>query len=142
MTACLICKGSKIRIQEAFTYGDNHYPEQRSPCSACHGQGEFPEIDAAAIVAGVTASQGKNKGKIRAAAPKHLSNILSERIYYVWRLARFHGGVDMTMPMTAELMSRGDPFRKELDRLADQVAKDNFGSNMRAARAWGQALGF
>ena len=44
------------------------------------------------------------------------------------------------MPMTASLFSRGDPYRDNLEAIADAVAKRAFGSNMRGAGAWAGAL--
>jgi hypothetical protein len=35
----------------------------------------------------------------------------------------------------------GDPYLEELDRLADSLAREYFGSDMRAALRWGRALG-
>lgn len=143
MQACTVCKGSKVRISPAFTSLEGReYPERINPCSACYGLGDFPEVNETEIRAAITATRGKNKGKIRAAMTSSGKDIAGDRAYYVWRLARFHAGVDMTLPMTADLMSRGDPYKKDLDRLSDLIAKESFGSNMRAARAWGQALGF
>jgi hypothetical protein len=70
----------------------------------------------------------------------------SPRAYYVWRLARFHGGKDITMPMTATLLcnarKEGEANMKALDQVADVVAKDAFGTNMHAAQRWGSVLGY
>ena len=66
---------------------------------------------------------------------------LGKRIYYVWRLARFHGGADVCLPMGATMDSHADPFIKELDTIADKVAKMVFGSDMAAAYRWGGLLG-
>jgi len=64
------------------------------------------------------------------------------RAYYVWRMARFHGGADVTMPVVASVLRGNDPFVKELDALAELVAKKVFGTDMAAALRWGSALGF
>jgi hypothetical protein len=56
-------------------------------------------------------------------------------------MARFHGGADMTMPVCASMDVYGDPYRAELDAIADRVAKEIFGSDLRAARRWDSALG-
>lgn len=47
----------------------------------------------------------------------------------------------MTMPMMADLFVRGDPFKAELDKLADSVAKEQFGTDLAAAARWGRAFG-
>jgi hypothetical protein len=57
-------------------------------------------------------------------------------------MARFHGGIDMTMPVMAGYEVVGDPEVKVLDAMADKVAKENFGTDLAAARVWGRALGF
>lgn len=146
MLPCKVCHGSGISHHDAFTFQGHTYAERNDPCSACDGLGTFPEIDDAALLARIASTQGKNKGKLRASFSrgrglKGEEQIREERAYYVWRLARFHGGADTTMPMTAELFSRGDPYRDRLDLLADAVAKRAFGTNMAAARLWGRALG-
>jgi hypothetical protein len=63
------------------------------------------------------------------------------RAYYVWRMARFHGGVDTTIPFTASVRTHADPWVAELDAMADKVAEDQFGSNLQAAARWGRAFG-
>lgn len=67
-------------------------------------------------------------------SPSTKDGYQAARAYYVWRMARFNGGIDMTMPMSADLVVRGDPFRAKLDALADAVAKRAFGLDMSAAR--------
>lgn len=63
------------------------------------------------------------------------------RSYYVWRMARFHGGRDVTMPVIAFFGVHGDPFRSELDTLASLLAREVFGTDMAAAHRWGGLLG-
>lgn len=137
---CKVCKGSKVRSYDAFTGSDGKvYPAHTMPCHACDGMGEFPPVDVEAIVAIIVATRGKNKGSIRAAmtSPRKSDGVQASRAYYVWRIARFHGGKDVTMPWTADMITRGDPFKAELDALADAVAKRCFGTDMAAAMTWG-----
>lgn len=142
MQPCKRCKGDKVTHSMGFTALDGTvYPSRTETCSACKGVGEFPEIDEAAIITRIVATKGKNKGSIRASMTSSFSDRDEARAYYVWRMARFHGGKDMTMPMIADLALRGDPFTTELDKLADKVAKQYFGSDMAAARRWGRAFG-
>ena len=68
--------------------------------------------------------------RLRSARPK------DRRAYYVWRVARFHGGVDMTMPVMASVEIHGDPYRAELDALTDAMERKYLGSDLRAARIW------
>jgi len=112
-------------------------------CNACGGTGTFPDLDEGIIRGLIMATQGKNKGKLRASMVSPLRNdgVTKARAYYVWRLARFHGGVDVTMPMAAGWCIMGDPYHQELEALSDKVAKENFGTNMAAALRWGRAFG-
>lgn len=72
---------------------------------------------------------------------------LACQAYYVWRMARFHGGADITMPPIMAMLfvdsrhySQGDI--SELDRFADTLAEETFGTSMAVALRWGRALGF
>jgi len=135
---CERCKGTGITVREAFTYHcsvtgqSKHYPRKESPCNRCNGAGTFDAPNFATIRAAIA---GRKPGTLRSSRPK------DARAYYVWRLARFHGGADITMPVMAGIEIGGDPFAKDLDALADAVAKEIFGSNLRAAYRWGKALG-
>jgi hypothetical protein len=144
---CTICKGVKTIHSDGFTSLEGKvYPPSDRPCISCESRGDFPPLDDAAslaIIQRIVATKGKNKGHIRASmtAPWRDGTVAEARAYYVWRLARFHGGKDMTMPMSADSVVRGDPFKKELDALSDAVAKHCFGTDLAAARRWGQAFG-
>lgn len=131
---CERCKGAK-EVQD-FRGG-------MKECVPCNGTGIFEEIDKTDILLNIIASRGKNKGKLKVAmvSPYHKDGIKAARAYYVWRLARFHGGVDMSQPIMADMAVYGDPYRKDLDVIADEIAKKYLGSNMRAALKWGRALG-
>lgn len=48
----------------------------------------------------------------------------------------------MTMPMTASLVVHGDPYKDELDKVSELVAKKVFGTDMAATCRWGAALGY
>ncbi len=63
------------------------------------------------------------------------------RAYFVWRLVRFHGGADVTMPVCAMGAITGDPYEPELDYFASELAKRFFGTDMAAAYRWAGALG-
>jgi hypothetical protein len=141
---CTVCKGSKVRVSEAFTSLEGKvYPRTEYKCVSCDGHGAFEPVNEDAIIAAITATRGKNKGKLRAAftSPTSKEGHEAARAYYVWRIARFHGGADVTLPIMAEMVVRGDPFRAELDAIADKVAEAAFGSKYRAAARWGRALG-
>jgi len=56
-------------------------------------------------------------------------------------MARFHGGKDVTMPVTATCLIDGDPFEDMLGKVAELVAVKAFGTDMAAAYRWAGALG-
>lgn len=143
MKDCKACKGAGFLVSSAFTSLDGvHYPESSRKCNACDGRKQFPEVNETAIREAIMATRGKNKGKLRSVMTSDFSgSIDGARAYYVWRLARWHGGKDMTMPMNADLASRGDPYKDDLEKIASAVAKESFGSDMRAALTWGRAFG-
>jgi hypothetical protein len=136
MRDCERCDGKGQR--ELF-----YKPGVIEECNACEGTGVFAEVDESAILELILAKQGKNKGKLRASmtSPLKKDGILKNRAYYVWRMARFHGGVDMTMPVMAGYCVSGDPYTSELDDLSDKVARESLGSDLRGAMRWGRALG-
>jgi hypothetical protein len=112
-------------------------------CNSCCGGGTFPEVDKLEIRNLIMASRGKNKGKLKSSMTSpYRGTILENRSYYVWRMARFHGGVDVTMPVIAGLYSRNDPYLDHLDLFADEIAKESFGNNVKGALRWARALGY
>ncbi len=136
---CTRCKGSGTRA-------DYRDPTKTLPCFRCEGRGSFPGLDIPALVAHITAGKGDAK-RFRKSWPSKLNpwrskDVSVRRAYYVWRLARFHGGADVTLPMTAMTVIEGDPMAKVLDQLSDIVAKKVFGSDRAAAARWGGLLGF
>ncbi len=144
MMACTRCKGEKVTHSKGFTSIEGKvYPDRTDKCNACNGEGTFPIVDIPAILARIIVTQGKTKGRLKSAMPSpwKTTDVNETRAYFVWRLARFHGGKDMTMPMTAYMVVSGDPFRKELDTLSDAVAKAAFGTDLAAAAVWGKAFG-
>ena len=128
---CKSCKGSGNTFQDGTVVAER-------ACVSCDGRGTFPEIDAPAIIEAIKGRKGlRSKAPDCYGANHTVSNI---RAYYVWRMARFHGGVDVTMPVVAGIMVNGDPYTKELDALADAVAKRVFGTDLAAAYRWGNLL--
>lgn len=136
---CTRCKG-------AGTCPDILRPGQTRPCYRCEGRGSFPGLDIPAIAELISAGKGDKK-RFRKSWPSRLSpwsnkDVNVRRAYYVWRLARFHGGADVTLPMTAMTLIEGDPMKAVLDQLSDIVAKKVFGTDRAAVHRWGRALGF
>lgn len=123
---CTRCEGTGIKA--AYTVGAYHSPAQ--PCNWCKGTGTFSEPNLDAILDAIRGRKG-----LRTKRPDE------DRAYYVWRMARFHGGADVTMPMTASLSVIGDPFQPELDAISEAVARRVYGTDLAAAHRWGRALG-
>jgi hypothetical protein len=151
---CTVCHGEGKTHHEAFEFEGHSYPERWDPCNACQGFGYFTPPDAGDIAKRIVTTRkarGKPAGSFRSSMTsptigrnpseaERLEQINAERAYYVWRLARYHGGADMTMPWTATLFSRGDPYVPILDVMADKVAEKVYGTSFAAAAMWGPAL--
>lgn len=127
---CTKCKGAGCTLKSALggTRG----------CFSCNGVGYFEPVDAKAIIAAIVSTRGQRKGKLLKSRPSYKKG---PRAYFVWRLARFHGGADVCMPVSAYWDVDGDPFKNELELLADEVAKAAFGTDLAGAARWGSALG-
>lgn len=111
-------------------------------CSYCGGKGFVPAPDIEALTLAVTNKRG---GSLRLRQSPPNGNRLyfkGAREYFVWRLARFHGGADVTMPVMAETYIRHDPYQEELDAIASALARTFFGTDMAAAFRWGMAFGW
>jgi hypothetical protein len=102
------------------------------PCFDCNGSGSFdrPDIDSL-----VKLIKGRRPGTLRSKRPD------SPRAYYIWRLARFHGGQDVCLPMAATFEVGGDPYVPYLDAVAERVAQHVYGSHMAGALRWAHAMG-
>jgi hypothetical protein len=118
-------------------------------CELCSGTGRVVEPNYPAILALITTGRGASKGKRRiySSFPSKLlrtrfSDPLHGAAYYVWRMARFSGGIDVTMPFTAIIVLRGHPWMKELNAFADAIAGKSFGTDMAGALRWASALGY
>lgn len=128
---CKQCKGEGRYFWKGFTTNEGKvYPDEWKQCYACEGGGTFAKPDYKSVWAQIKGRKG-----LKAKRPD------DRRAYYVWRMARFHGGADVTMPVTASLGVRSDPYREELDAMADLVAKHVFGTDLAAAHRWGRTLG-
>lgn len=142
--ACKTCKGTGKVDRCYCADGRRCYHHERGidpveSCNSCKGAGNFSAPDITAIIAEITVTRGSGKGRLK----KSMNSFkATARGYFVWRLARFHGGADMRMPMVAEWGMHGDPFEPELNKIAELVAKRAFGTDMAATAAWGRALGF
>jgi len=104
---CKLCNGTGVRT----ILGETHV------CRACGGSGRRPAPDEAGLE---EACRGRG-GRLRSTRPR------DDRAYYVWRMARVRAGVDERIPVLAALLVYGDPFRPELDALAERLAVAHLG---------------
>jgi len=112
-------------------------------CTRCEGRGNFPGLDVKAIVDACFTTRGGKKFRKSFTSPwGRKGSYAQARAYFVWRLCRFHGGADVTMPITAMTVLGGDPFEPELDAIAGLLAKKVYGTDLAAASRWGTLLGF
>lgn len=134
-TACVKTPGEWVSL--AFTSLEGKvYPERRRPCLTCKGALEIEAPNEAEIRAAVAGRPKNGRPTLRSKRPD------DERAYYVWRIARFHGGADVTLPMMATLSLGRDPWKPELDALADRIASEVFGTRLAGASRWATALGY
>lgn len=136
---CTRCEGVGFTMSAGFTSVDGTvYEPYQSKCYACFTHGSMPALDIPAILAAVL---NKAKTDLRSTPPSALRNtVAGARAYYVWRMTRFHGGVDVTMPMGAMSTAGRDAYVKELDALVDIVAERTCGTALAAAYRWGNLL--
>ena len=132
--ACLRCKGTGIRVYSAFVGVDGkEWPSITRDCAFCRGRKYFEPVNVENIIAAIVNTR---TGELRASKPPKGG----DRAYYVWRLARFHGGADVCLPIMAETLVDGDPFHDVLEQLSEVVAQKAFGTTMGAANAWKNVL--
>lgn len=120
---------------------DPNWKGEPQPCRVCQGKGTI-EVLPDALLDACRARGGRLRTHRPAEAIQH----------FVWRLARFHSGADVTMPVMSYVEigcggltpPAGSPKRATLDALeaiADGIAKELGGTNMAAALKWGRAFG-
>jgi len=129
---CRKCNGSKLTIREEFTSMDGKvYPRTEKPCIWCDGVGHFTKPDLVELVAAV---KGRKPGTLRSKRPD------DARAYFIWRMARFHTGADVTLPMTAQMDIAPDPYRELLDFWAEKVAERLSGHKSAGRARWRSAM--
>ncbi|MDE2621156.1 MAG: hypothetical protein KGL54_13415 [Sphingomonadales bacterium] len=107
-------------------------------CLDCYGAGRFAPVDLGDLRRRLT---GRN-GFRRSLSSGSAQDIASCRAYYVWRLVRFHGNIDPTMPFVAGLIARNDPFMADLDAAVTVLGREFLGARANdGAIRWGRALG-
>jgi hypothetical protein len=102
------------------------------PCPFCNGRGHFHQVDLSFLLDRI---KGRKAGTLRSKRPN------DDRAWYVWRMARFHGGADVSMPMTASFAVTGDPYVPYLDEVAKAVAQTVYGTDAAGSLRWAHAMG-
>lgn len=133
---CPRCEGSGRRILGAYTKVDGTKVEaiDLGVCYICKGYATV-QVDPDAIREAIKGRKG-----LRTAKPAPDTFGAS----YVWRMARFHGGIDTTMPILCYgdvgcggiLTPNARLMLDMLDMLADKAAKKYCGTDMAAAKRW------
>ena len=119
--------------------------------------------DELAIAQNIVATQGKNKGLLRAAKPKIEYNIVEKegrklriptletgRTAYVWRMVAFQVsplGQHQCLPFCAEFdlpgtVQESREEAKRLDVLVDKIVNSIPKAEWHGVRRWGRALGY
>lgn len=130
--SCRKCEGSKLTVYEEWTSTDGtHYPRREKPCIWCDGVGHFTKPD---LVELVKAIKGRKPGTLRSRRPD------DTRAYFIWRMARFHTGKDVTLPMTAQMDIAADPYRDLLEFWAEKVAEKLTGHKSAGRARWQAAM--
>jgi hypothetical protein len=136
---CAKCSGTG-QVEDILNKG-----ELRA-CHYCKGIGSWEPLGVQ--YDGILKLLAGRKPGLRKSRPKFApdncnfdTRVMHDRAYYIWRLARFHGGVDVTLPMTAQWGSAGDPELELLDAMAEDMAKRYLGTDMAGAVRWGRAFG-
>lgn len=144
MLNCTKCDGAGEKYSDYanFNSATKEFSGGMKRCIYCNGKGTFPALDVEATVNACFTTRGGKRFRKSFTSPVGRAEPQAIRAYYVWRLARFHGGADVTMPMTAMMLIDGDPTVKQLDVIADRVARAAFGTSNAAATRWGRALGY
>ena len=129
---CGRCNGTKINVYEGFTAVDGTvYPRKEKPCLWCDSLGHFTKPDLTALVKAV---KGRKPGTLRSKRPD------DSRAYFIWRMARFHTGKDVTLPMTAQMDIAADPYRDLLEFWAEKVAEKLTGHKSAGRARWQAAM--
>jgi hypothetical protein len=107
------------------------------PCYECNGATTLT-IDPDAVLA---ACMNSRTGRFRGSSPKRSDQGGVYGARFVWRMIRFHTGLDMSMPMMVT-MEHSRSMQDRLHALADWAAWEIAGErSLRGALRWGRALG-
>jgi hypothetical protein len=145
---CLRCKGTGK--EKNYWYGRADMGElgknEFEPCRyACDGSGQYESPDFEKLKLLIKGRKGIKSSRPYLHKDKRVKiasdRILQDRAYYVWRMVRFHAGIDTTLPVMASCDIRHDPFKSELDQFVDLMAVKYEGTHLAGAYRWGRAMG-
>jgi hypothetical protein len=129
---CKSCNGTGITTYESFIAVDGTvYPKRERTCIWCDGAGHFDRPDLLELVKAI---KGRKPGKLRSKRPD------DSRAYFIWRMARFHTGDDVCLPMAAQMDVGADPYREMLELTAEIVAQRLTGHTSAGRARWRSAM--
>jgi hypothetical protein len=129
---CKRCNGTGITVYEGFTSVDGTvYPRKEKTCIWCDGALHFERPNLAELVKAI---KGRKPGKLRSKRPD------DTRAYFIWRMARFHTGDDVCLPMAAQMDIAADPYREMLELTAELVAQRLTGHTSAGRARWRSAM--
>lgn len=142
---CKRCQGEG-RTHSKWAKENGYEGPEGKECPHCKGTGIFPGFHPLDILSDCLTRPDRNgKRRMYKSFPhKKLlpyETLRGARAYYVWRIARFHGGIDPKTPVVAEQLCQHDPFRDELENLASYLAEQVFGTSRAGALRWARAMG-
>lgn len=113
-----------------------------SDCRTCEGSARV-SVDTDQILLAITT----RKNTLYRSLPASARDTYGAE--YVWRMARFHGGIDTSMPVMCFysvgchgiLRDEAKAVLEILDRVSEAVARTYLGTDTAAVEQWGRALG-
>ena len=148
--ACTRCKGLGVLTEGGWTRHDGTWkPVENFECHSCGGAGTFQGPNFEGILSQLLVRDGSRvKASLSSSECLRLDGSKDRlapgswvRTYYVWRWYRFHAGTDVTLPMTAESLLGGDPYRGLLESFAGQLAHWVTGLRSSGVARWAPLLG-
>jgi len=128
---CKRCEGAGTQTLSNFGAPEGVYrPARTRLCVWCNGAKTFARPDIKALLQSIL-SKRSSTGLV-SKRPK------DDRAAYLWRWIRFHGGQDVTLPMTFDLY--GDPYEDYLGEVAQYAARRMYGHRSVGVTRWGNLL--